>query len=217
MVAEKSPDAVAETPRGARHSLGYYAGIAAALFALAFILTALWAMRRNADDTPSLSNGSPVERRAGANTARTAATQAQPAAAEPATASPSADAKDERALLRSQLNDWVAATNARDLERQMAFYAPRLEAFYLQRNYSRQSVRAEKARLIAQVDAVEVRVGEPETIISSDRRAAFMRFSKSWSFRGAQASSGEVIQELRWTLTEAGWKITSERDVQVIR
>ena len=215
-------DESASTPpgrQGARSSLLYYAGIGALLFALAFILTALWATRRTNDTAPSVSGGAQPETRAGANPSPAASPSAP--IAEPVTGNipptASVDSKDARAELRSLRDDWIAATNARDLERQMAFYAPRLEAFYLQRNFSRQGVRAEKAHLISQVDSVEVRAGEPEINISSDGRTASMRFSKSWDFKGAQPSSGAVVQELRWVKTEAGWKIVSERDVQVIK
>lgn len=44
-----------------------------------------------------------------------------------------------------------------------------------------------------------------------------MRFRKSWDFKGAQPGSGEVVQELRWRKFDTGWKIVSERDMQVIR
>ncbi|HEV2916080.1 MAG TPA: protein kinase [Pyrinomonadaceae bacterium] len=214
-------EATSASPReGARSSLPYYAGIAAVLFALAFILTALWATRRTSLTSPSVSSGTQPQTRAGANPTP-AASQTAPATvnAPGGPTSPvtqEAETKQARAELRSLRDEWIAATNARDLERQMAFYAPRLDAFYLRRNYSRQSVRAEKARLISQQDSVEVRVGEPEISVSSDGRTASMRFSKSWDFRGAQPSSGAVVQELRWLKTDAGWKIVSERDVQVI-
>ena len=132
----------------------------------------------------------------------------------PRTASESGDARTE---LRSLLDRWIAATNARDIEQQMFFYAPTLEAFYLHRGVSRQSVRAEKTRLRAQADVVAVQTGEPEISLSADGRTATMKFRKSWDFKGAQPSSGEVIQELRWVRTDSGWKITSERDIQVIR
>jgi ketosteroid isomerase-like protein len=123
----------------------------------------------------------------------------------------------ERAELSAALNDWVAATNSRDINKQMVFYAPTLDVFYLKRNATIASVRAEKAGLLAQVDSVEVRAGEPEIQLAPDGRAATMRFHKSWNFNGRRPESGEVIQELRWRKTDSGWKIVSERDVEIIR
>jgi hypothetical protein len=45
-----------------------------------------------------------------------------------------------------------------------------------------------------------------------------MRFRKQYEIaNGAQSRRGEVVQELRWRRTPGGWKITSERDVRVLR
>jgi hypothetical protein len=78
-------------------------------------------------------------------------------------------------------------------------------------------VRAEKSRLFSQISSIDVKASSPEIRVSDDGRNAVMRFHKRWSFVGAQSSSGEVVQELGWRKTDAGWKIVSERDVQVIR
>ncbi|HWS55454.1 MAG TPA: hypothetical protein VN228_15055, partial [Pyrinomonadaceae bacterium] len=48
----------------------------------------------------------------------------------------------EAGALTDALDEWVRATNAQDLARQMDFYMPRLEAFYLARNVTRDFVRA---------------------------------------------------------------------------
>ncbi|MDT5061101.1 MAG: hypothetical protein QOH63_1560 [Acidobacteriota bacterium] len=125
--------------------------------------------------------------------------------------------KDARAELSKMLEEWIAATNARDVNRQMSFYAPALSVFYQKRGVSQAAVRAEKFRLFAQINSINVHTSAPEIRISDDERTATMRFHKSWNYAGAQSSSGEVVQELGWRKTESGWKIISERDVQVIR
>jgi serine/threonine protein kinase len=125
--------------------------------------------------------------------------------------------KDAREELSVALDAWIAATNARDLNRQMSFYAPTLNAFYQKRDISQAAVRAEKSRIFSQISSIDVKASSPEIRISDDGRTATMRFHKRWDFVGAQSSSGEVVQELGWRKTDAGWKIVSERDVQVIR
>jgi len=121
-------------------------------------------------------------------------------------------------VLRRALEDWIAATNARDIERQMDFYPPVLQAFYLSRNTSRSAVRAEKERVFLRAHTVDVRAAAPELIFQGANRAAVMRFRKSYVVEGGgQNRRGEVVQELRWQLTPEGWKIYSERDVRVIR
>lgn len=121
-------------------------------------------------------------------------------------------------FLRRALEEWIEATNARDIERQMSFYPPVMRAFYLTRNAPREAVRAEKVRIFQRARTVDVRAAAPELIIQERGRAAVMRFRKSYLIEGGgQNRSGEVVQELRWQLTPQGWKIFSERDVRVIR
>ncbi|HEY0098060.1 MAG TPA: hypothetical protein VGB76_03800 [Pyrinomonadaceae bacterium] len=133
-------------------------------------------------------------------------------------ASPVAGSNETAFFLRRALEDWIAATNARDIERQMSFYPPVMRAFYLTRNAPRAAVRAEKERVFQRARTVEVRAAAPELIIQEQGRAAVMRFRKSYVIEGGgQNRSGEVVQELRWQLTPQGWKIFSERDVRVIR
>jgi serine/threonine protein kinase len=197
---------------------------AVAIFLLGFIAVAIWfALTRSSRQTveqASPSENSPADKNApGLPAPRATENSAQidKSNAVDANGSQKKSPTEERAALSTALNDWVAATNSRDINKQMAFYAPTLEIFYLKRNATSASVRAEKAGLLAQVDSVEVRAGEPEIQLAPDGRAASMRFHKSWNFSGRRPESGEVIQELRWRKMDAGWKIVSERDVEVIR
>jgi ketosteroid isomerase-like protein len=120
--------------------------------------------------------------------------------------------------LRTALGEWVAATNARDVGRQMNFYAPSVDAFYLSRNASRAAVRAEKARVFAAAQAVNVQAAQPDIRLSRDGRTAVMRFRKRYQITGGGGErSGEVLQELRWRRTPSGWKIVSERDLRVLQ
>ncbi|HYO62206.1 MAG TPA: nuclear transport factor 2 family protein, partial [Pyrinomonadaceae bacterium] len=120
--------------------------------------------------------------------------------------------------LRGALRRWVEATNARDVEGQMSFYAPTLEAFYLSRNAARSAVRAEKSRAFASARLVDIRAEEPEIIFREAGRVAIMRFRKRYRVdTGARSRRGEVIQELRWRRAPGGWRIFSERDIRVLR
>ena len=138
-----------------------------------------------------------------------------PARDEPASAPADAGTEGE---LRSALGEWLAATNSRDVGRQMNYYAPKVEAFYLSRNAPREAVRAEKARLFARASSVNVEAAPPEIRMSRDGRTAVMRFRKRYQITGGEgARSGEVLQELRWRRTAGGWKIVGERDLRVIQ
>lgn len=119
----------------------------------------------------------------------------------------------DRAALRGELNKWLAATNARNIDKQMAFYQPKVDAFYNSRNFSRDAVRAHKARVFAEASSIDMRAGDPQITLGDDGRTAIMRFRKRYVIKGRQSSRGELVQELSWVKTDAGWKITSERNV----
>jgi YD repeat-containing protein len=120
--------------------------------------------------------------------------------------------------LSAALDGWVAATNARDIERQMGFYAPTVGAYYRSRGVSREFVRADKARVFQQAESVDVRAGVPDIRVDPGGRTAAMRFHKQYVIKGGgQDRQGEVVQELRWRLTGGEWRIVSERDLRVVR
>ncbi len=120
-------------------------------------------------------------------------------------------------VLRHALNDWINATNKRDIEKQMAFYLPRLKAYYLTRNTSRDFVREEKARVFERASVIDIRAEEPEIIFQDGGRTAIMRYRKKYRIEnGRQSRRGEVIQELRWQRAGEEWRIFSERDIRVL-
>ncbi len=122
------------------------------------------------------------------------------------------------AKLRSAFDEWIAAANARDIHRQMEFYPETINAFYLKRNLPRAAVRAEKSRVFAHADLVDIKAAEPGISLSPDGRTATMRFRKKYAIEGGgEDRRGEVMQELRWVRTDDGWKIVSERDLRVIQ
>ncbi len=121
------------------------------------------------------------------------------------------------ASLRGAFDNWLAATNARDLEGLLKFYSPQMDAFYRARNVSHDVVRADRTRLFQLAEAIEVKADAPEITMSGDGRTATMNFNKAYFMRAnGRTRQGRVIQQLRWQLTEEGWKIVSERDIKVL-
>jgi serine/threonine-protein kinase len=124
----------------------------------------------------------------------------------------------DRRALRGSLDAWVAATNSRNVERQMAYYMPTLSSYYLGNNFSRNAVRQDKANAFAQATLVRINISDPVTTFARDGRSAVMRFRKQYVIEaGGQRREGEVLQELVWTRSGRNWRISSERDLQVIR
>ena len=120
--------------------------------------------------------------------------------------------------LRADFASWLDATNRKDIDGQMRFYMPRLQAYYLTRQTPQRAVRLEKERVFRDVRSVDIRAGEPEIIFQDQARTAVMRFVKEYLItESSRTRRGAVIQELRWQYTSNGWRIFSERDVRVIR
>ncbi|HWS99612.1 MAG TPA: nuclear transport factor 2 family protein [Pyrinomonadaceae bacterium] len=129
-----------------------------------------------------------------------------------------ASAGDDRTQLRGALDAWVAATNARDLEKVMAFYGPEVEVFYRARNVDREFVRDDKARSFERAEAMEVSAAEPEITVADDGRAAEMVFRKKYAVKvRGRERRGEVLQLLRWRRAGSRWEIVGERDLRVLR
>jgi YD repeat-containing protein len=127
-------------------------------------------------------------------------------------------AQGDFAAVRAALNEWVAATNARDLERLMKFYSSEVEAYYRARNVSQDFVRADRTRLFQRADVVEVSVDAPEITMSPDNQTATMKFRKGYMMKvQGRERRGDVIQQLQWRRTDEGWKIIGERDIRVLR
>jgi serine/threonine protein kinase len=222
VVTERKVAPEATRPKSRRSALI----IPVALFALAFIGVAIWfASSRSSQETVegnSSNNNRSISEQANKSVPanpRVALTPLTTGGVHESNrnASSQGTPRDARTELRAALNDWVAATNNRDINKQMSFYSPTLSVFYLKRNASLAAVRAEKTRMLSQAEGIDVRASEPEIQVDADGRTATMRFHKSWNFSGVRSESGEVIQELRWQKTDSGWKIVSERDVEVIR
>jgi YD repeat-containing protein len=127
------------------------------------------------------------------------------------------NAQGSFASLRSAFDGWLAATNARDLEKLLKFYSPRMDAFYRARDVSQDVVRADRTRLFQLAEAIEVKTDAPEITVSGDGRSATMHFNKEYFMRaGGRVRQGKVVQQLRWQLTDEGWRIVSERDIKVL-
>lgn len=130
---------------------------------------------------------------------------------------PANTANPEVDTLRTALNEWLQATNSRDVSKLISFYAPEIKAFYLTRNVSRAFVQSERSRTFRELSAITVSAEEPEVIFAGSE-VAVMRFRKQYvTVRSGRTKQGTVIEELRWRKTGDGWKIFSERDVRVIR
>jgi serine/threonine protein kinase len=126
-------------------------------------------------------------------------------------------APDDETAVRGVIDDWIAATNARSIERQMAFYPSIVPRYYTQTNVSRDFVRRDKASSIVGARTVDIRIEEPNITFQDNGRTAIVTFRKYFLIVHSERSqSGTVLQEMIWTRTPQGWRISSERDLRVL-
>jgi hypothetical protein len=113
---------------------------------------------------------------------------------------------------------WLDATRRGDIAAQMAFYPPVVTVYYTWRDVPAAAVRLEKRKVFEEARVLDIDVGEPEIEVSPGGTAAVTLFRKAYVIEGPRVHRrGEVVQELRWSRTTGGWKITSERDAVVLR
>ena len=105
-----------------------------------------------------------------------------------------------RVRLRAALEEWAAATNDRDFERQMSFYAPRLRTYYGRENVPSAEVLAHRRRVFARLSAIQPRPDAPEMTLNSDGTATVRLRRRA-----------DATQELTWARTESGWRIIGEK------
>jgi ketosteroid isomerase-like protein len=220
-VVNSSPSAASNSTGAPRRFPSALVFGSLALAALLGLLIYAWRSRAPGDVTATTANSNaatspdatpniPAE----ATPTTTPSPSPQPSVAQPVTVA----AEKERVALRSTVDSWLAAHNARNLTQVTNFYMPNVSAFYLTQNTTRAAVRAEKARLFQEPGMSIRRTGDPQITFGQDGNTATTIFRKSYS-RGdaSQPQSGEVLQEIVWQKTNRGWKITSERDLRVLR
>lgn len=120
--------------------------------------------------------------------------------------------------LRGALDGWIKANNARDIDKEMAFYGSKLYFYYRSRNVSREFVMKDKRRMFERAEFIDVRAAAPEITLDRDGQTATMRFRKQYvvKIKGSERY-GDILQELRWQRTDDGWKIIGERQVEDLR
>lgn len=124
---------------------------------------------------------------------------------------------ERRSALADAFEAWLAATRRGDVAAQMAFYAPRLRIYYLDRDVPAPRVRADKARLYDDAEAIQIEAGRPDIEVEPGGERAVVRYRKRYAITGPRVRRrGEVVQELTWVWSDEGWRIVGERDVRVL-
>jgi hypothetical protein len=148
---------------------------------------------------------------------QSAAVPAPSSALVSAVSSSTFDAATAEAALQATLAGWLASWKQRDLEQQVAYYAPVLDTYFTQHNVPREKVRKDKEYsfwLYTRVHRYEL---SNLRIQWHSPREAVATFRKTWDFSGRKRFSGDEIEALTLVKTESGWRIKTERELKVFR
>jgi ketosteroid isomerase-like protein len=118
--------------------------------------------------------------------------------------------------IMTTLNGWTAATNARDLQTHMSYYADSLPVYYTYSNISRDGVRATRAPAFSKYSSLNVQLANIQIRVDAAGSFASVVFDKTWDFsNGKRHSTGSTQQMLSLSRSSGRWLITGEKDLLV--
>jgi serine/threonine protein kinase len=120
--------------------------------------------------------------------------------------------------IRSLLSAWTESFKEKDLARQVDCYAPVLETYFLRHKVSRDFVQADKSKAFSAIKEVRVFELSDITIEFASSSNATVKFRKKWdtSLASGKTFSGEEIEQLQLANLDGGWKIASEKEIQIV-
>jgi serine/threonine protein kinase len=120
--------------------------------------------------------------------------------------------------IRSLLSAWTESFKEKDLARQVDCYAPVMETYFLRHKVSRDFVQSNKSKAFSAIKEVRTFEISDITIESTSSSNATVKFRKKWDtgLASGKTYSGEEIEQLQLANLDGGWKIVSEKEVQVL-
>ncbi len=132
------------------------------------------------------------------------------------TASPPADTARVTSEVSDTIHAWAGATRAKLLDLHMIYYADKLDTYYRMSNVPASTVRADRARVFARYNSMDVELSDVKVTLDASGARATATFDKSWDFEAADKNSiGSVRQQLTLSKVGGRWLITGEKDLEV--
>ncbi len=133
----------------------------------------------------------------------------------PSTVAP-ASATPVDAGIQALLDEWVNTTRHKDLNGQVACYAPVVDTYYAQKHVSHRQLSNEKQRQFRAITTVKkFDVSNVQTTQLSPNSAVIL-LDKNWDFgEGTKDDSGSERIQLTLRKNGSSWKIVSERQLKV--
>jgi serine/threonine protein kinase len=126
--------------------------------------------------------------------------------------------KNSELAIRTLLSAWTESFKEKDLARQVDCYAPVMETYFLRHRVSRDFVQSNKSKAFAAIRDVRTFKISDITIGFTSSSTATVKFRKKWDtgLQSGKTYAGEEIEQLQVANLDDGWKIVSEKEVQVL-
>ena len=120
--------------------------------------------------------------------------------------------------IRNLLSAWTESFIQKDLARQVDCYAPVLETYFLQHNVSRDVVQSNKFKAFAAIKDVRAFKISDIDIAFTSSATATVKCRKKWDtgLASGKTYASEEIEQLQLANLDDGWKIVSEKELQVL-
>jgi len=213
-VVRQTPPPLPEPPRrrGSRASLVVGVLVGGLIVLAVFAVAGLVYFNRSRREVASNTNTRPPAR----NTSPSPTPSPTPTPTPTPTPLNARQVSEIAAGVGNALKGWAETTQDRDLDGHMAYYADRLDFFYLKPGVPAAQVRADRGRAFERYEDMQIKLSNLQVVPDPTGTRATATFDKEWEFEGAdRRSKGSVRQQLTLVKTGGHWLITAEKDLQV--
>jgi ketosteroid isomerase-like protein len=122
--------------------------------------------------------------------------------------------------IRDAVVGWSEAFRARDAAKLAGYYAPEVEQYFRKQNIPRPQIQQYAESSFGRVDSIRrFEITDVNTNVFNSSSRATATFNKQWetSQTDGKTFSGEEIERLTFAMTDEGWKIVREEELDIIR
>lgn len=189
------------------------------MLALFGIAVGAWAYLKNDKREIAVNiNSQPVNRAANTTNKNAETPTPAPSPTETPTPAPTLPPKEAKAVVadvKDAIDGWKDATENRNLEDHIGYYAPTVD-YYKGGKVGIEKVRSDRQKAFMAYDSMNIDIDDLKVTPNGSGDKATAVFVKKWTFEGDNKySSGKVQQQLELERINGQWLITGEKDLKI--
>jgi len=122
--------------------------------------------------------------------------------------------------VREAVAGWIQAFGAQDAAKLAGYYAPEVEQYFRKQNVPRSQIQKYLESSFGRMqDIRKYEIADIKTDVFNGSSRATATFNKQWetSQTDGKTFSGEEIERLTFAMTDEGWRIVREEELDIIR